>query len=345
VKTLLRISSANGGMLLLPVLIVSLAIVFSILSPVFFSISNLQQLLNDSSVLIILAVGEAMVIIARGFDLSIEGNMSLVSVATANIALHIGSAAGIGAGLIMGLVIGCVNGFLVARLAMSPLIVTLAAESILGSLAFIWTNGLPVFGLPDNFGWAATATVGPLPVPALLAILVFILAVTLSRSTPFGIHMYATGNNPSAARLSGLNPSRILFVTYAISGVLAAVAAVILTSRVDSGQPALAPGLSIQVLAAVFLGGVSLAGGRGSFFQVLWAVLLLEMLTNGLTLVGVQSYLQSVAAGAVLIAAITIQLFVSGGADQVRGAAFARLLNLTIRPPEAAEVTDSVSSG
>jgi ribose transport system permease protein len=340
----LRAVRGHAGALALPVLIVAVSLAFGILRPVFLTLDNGQQLLKDSSVVLILAVGQAIVVIAGGFDLSVGATMSVVSIAFATMALPIGTPAAIVAALLIGLAIGCANGILVARLHLSPFIVTVAVASILRSAAFIRTNGLPVFGMPDDFGWAATGLVGPLPLTGVLAILVFMTGVVLARGTPFGVHLYATGSNRGAARLSGLDPDRILFSVYAMNGVLAALAGIMLTSRVFSGQPNLAPGIEIQVLAAVFLGGVSLSGGRGSLSQVFCAVILLEVLTNGLTLVGVQSYLQQVVAGAVLIGAISIQRLFSRRDPANETGGRTRLLNVA-GSAEPRDVTDVLPGG
>jgi len=309
-RRLLIAARLHGAALSLPLLVLGLVLVFAVASPVFFSLDNLQQLLKDASALAILATGEALVVIAGGFDLSIGANMSVVSIVSASVAISYGTPAGIGAGLIAGLIIGAANGFLVAVLRMSPFIVTLAVQSILASLAFIWTNGLPVFGMSSDYAWAATGRLGPVPLSALVAAFVLTLLIGSARLTPFGVHVYATGSNATAARLSGLSPRRILLGVYTLNGVVAATAGIMLSSRVFSGQPALAPGIEVQVLAAVFLAGVSLAGGSGSLIQVLLAVILLQVLTNGLTLLGVQTYLQSIVAGVVLIFAIAVQHFV-----------------------------------
>jgi ribose/xylose/arabinose/galactoside ABC-type transport system permease subunit len=307
-KNWLRTIAARVNLLALPVAISVLVIIFASLTPVFLTVENFQELAKDGSVLAVLAFGQAMVVIARGFDLSIGGNMAVVSVAAATIAQQRGIAVTIAVGIMIGLLIGSLNGLLVAFLRMSPLIVTLAVLSALNSVTFIWTNGLPVYGMPDSFSWAGTSFLGPVPFTAAVAVAAFALVLFVMRLTPFGVHVYATGGNPSAARLSGLSPRRVLFSVFAINGALAGLAGIILSSRLNSGQPALGQqGIELQVLAAVFLAGVSLTGGRGNLSQVFFAVILLTVLTNGLTLVGVESYVQSIVSGIVLVAAISLQ--------------------------------------
>jgi ribose/xylose/arabinose/galactoside ABC-type transport system permease subunit len=298
----------RAGVLALPASVIVLLVAFSVLSPVFLTLANFQEIAKDGSVIAILAFGQAIVVIARGFDLSIGGNMAVVSIVTATLAQSHPLGVAIVVGIALGASIGALNGLLIAVLKMSSLIVTLAVLSGLNSIAFQRTNGLPVYGMPDSYGWAGSEFLGPIPIASAVAGLMFVVALTMMRSTPFGLHLYASGSNPTAARLSGLAPARLLFVVFVLNGAIASLAGIILSSRLNSGQPALGQqGLELQVLAAVFLGGISLAGGRGSLVQVLFAVVLLTVLTNGLTLVGIESYARSVVSGVVLVAAIALQ--------------------------------------
>jgi len=280
---------------------------FAVLRPVILSEDNLADVSRRGAVLAILATGQAMLVIARGFDLSIGASMAVGGILGATAALSYGTFAGLVVGVGFCVAIGVLNGTLVAVLGLSPLISTLAVMTALRSLALLMTNGLPVYGMPPDFAWAGQATIGPLPTVTAVALVVCAAAIAFLGWAPSGRHLYATGSNPVAARLSGLNPGRILFAAYVVNGLLTGIAGAILTSTLNSGQPNLALGTELQVLAAVFLGGVALEGGRGSLFQVLLAVSLLTILTNGLTLLGVQSYVQLAVSGAVLIVAVVLQ--------------------------------------
>jgi ribose transport system permease protein len=291
----------------LPVVIVLVVVVFAAIRPVFLSEGNIYDVSRRAGVLAILAVGQAMLVITGGFDLSISASMALGGVVGASVAIGQGTQAGILAALAVSVAVGLLNGVLVTRLRLSPLIVTLAMLTALRSIALVVTSGLPVYGMPADFGWAGTARIGIVSAAAAISAAVVVVCIAVMRLSPFGLHAYAAGSNPVASRLSGLNPSRTLALMYVINGLLVGIAGTILSSTVNSGQPNLADGMELQVLAAVFLGGVSIQGGRGSPIQVLLAVALLTLLTNGLTLVGVQSYVQLVVSGLVLIIAVSVQ--------------------------------------
>ena len=290
--------------LALPVVVVILGIYFTIESDVFLTDSNFQNIGKQSAALAILAFGQTLVVISRGLDLSVGAVVGLTSVAGSQIWQDAGPEAGIFTFLAVGLAVGTANGILIAGFRLSPLITTLGMLSVCRALALILSGGLPVSPMPSGFRTLGTDSLGPFPIPGLIAILVFVLCYVILRFTSFGVHIYSIGGNPRAARLAGINVRRGQLAVYAFNGLLAGLAGAILTSRVNSGQPLLGAGLELQVFATVFLGGVALTGGVGSLTGVFFGVLLIAVLGNGLNLTNVQSFYQDLIIGLVLILAI-----------------------------------------
>ena len=302
-------AAARTPELALPVVVVILGIYFTIESDVFLTDSNFQNIGKQSAALAILAFGQTLVVISRGLDLSVGAVVGLTSIAGAQVWQDAGPGAGLFTFLAVGLAVGTANGILIAGFRLSPLITTLGMLSVCRALALILSGGLPVSPMPGGFRTLGTESVElwgwiAIPIPALIAILIFALCYVILRFTSFGVHIYSIGGNPRAARLAGINVRRGQFAVYAFNGLLAGLAGAILTSRVNSGQPLLGAGLELQVFATVFLGGVALTGGVGSLTGVFFGVLLIAVLGNGLNLTNVQSFYQDLIIGLVLILAI-----------------------------------------
>jgi ribose transport system permease protein len=303
---------ANFG---LPLATLVMVIVYSIVSPDFLTPTNLLNLARQASPLMILACGEAFVILAGGFDLSIGSTVGLTSVVLALVMLQHGQAAATAAALLVGLVVGIANGVLVVKTHVSTFIVTLAMLSIGASLALTLTGGATVQNLPVSIAYIGYNSWGPLPIPLALAALVVVSGWVVLKWTRLGIQIYALGGNREAARLAGLRVDVLQIVVFAISGFCASVAGVILTSRVVTGQPTLGVGMELQAIAAVILGGVSLFGGAGSILGVVVGVIFIVVLDNGLILLGISSYTQGLVTGVALIAAVTLDRLLVRGTE------------------------------
>ncbi|WP_062227934.1 ABC transporter permease [Aureimonas frigidaquae] len=274
----------------------------------FFSISNIFNVLRQVSIVAILAVGMTFVILTGGIDLSVGAVMALAGTIAAGLIVNSGLPGGVAlaAGLALGLGIGLANGALVAWGRMPAIIVTLATMGMARGLALIYSGGYPVSGIPSWISWFGVGRVGMVPVPVIIMLVVYALAWVLLQRTAFGRHVYALGGNELAAQLSGVKTRRIKLAVYGISGLTAAIAALILTGRLMSGQPNAGVGFELDAIAAVVLGGTAIAGGRGLILGTLIGAILLGILNNGLNLMGINPYLQDVIKGGIILLAIYI---------------------------------------
>lgn len=284
--------------------IVVLVALFSYLQPLFARPGNLLTITRQGSEPALFAMGQAFAMIAGGFDLSIGAIAGLTSAVVAYAVLAFGLVPGIAAGILLGALIGLTNGTLIARYRLPPFIVTLGMLSFCRGIGYIITGGLPVLNLPREFAYlGGTGYVGPLAVATIIAATIFVVLYVLLTRSKFGYYVYAIGGDESAARLAGVNVGLVRTLVYVISGTLAAVVAVLLSSRVNSGQPSLGDGAELLSVAAVIIGGVRLRGGQGSLAGVMLGVILLAVLSNGLNLINMSSYVQLVAIGVIVMAA------------------------------------------
>jgi ribose/xylose/arabinose/galactoside ABC-type transport system permease subunit len=213
-----------------------------------------------------------------------------------------------------GLLVGLVNGLIIGYTAVTPFIVTLGMLSIVSGTALTLTNGDPIFELPDSwFFQLGIGFIGPVPMPVVVAAVVFALVWVLLNRTRYGTHVYAVGGNEQAAQLAGIPVARVKLSAYMLSGVSAAIGGIILTARVRSGQPLLGQGLELEAVAAVVIGGTSLFGGRGRLMGTIYGVLLVGMVRNGLDLLGVSTFIQRIVIGAATILAVLLTVLREGG--------------------------------
>lgn len=292
------------------VVFMAILVVMSFLSPFFLSANNFLNLLLASSTIGIVAMFTTMLMVGGGLDLSVGSTAALVGVVIAHTQTALGIWGAVGLGLLVGLLVGVINGLFVTRVGINPLITTLGMLSVTRGLAFVYSGGLtePV---PDAaFGQLGRGALGPIPNPVLLFVFLTVLTFFLMRFTTYGRAMFSIGGNPTASFLAGLPVKRYQMIAYTLSGFSAALAGVVLTSRLAAGAPQPTAFLELSVIAAVVLGGTSLAGGKGGIFGSLIGVLILGALSNGMTLLSVPSYYQQIAQGLVLLLAV--------GLDQVR---------------------------
>ena len=276
---------------------------FSVLTASFYQPANLVQIMLQSSINAIIAVGMTLVIMTRGIDLSVGSIVGLSSMVAADLASH-GVLLGIGAGLLTGLICGLVNGVLIAKLRLPDFIVTLGTLSVYCGAALIYTNGQPIYGLPASFRHAFAGRVAGLPTPVILALLIAGLAFFLVRYMVLGEQIIAVGGNEEAARLSGITIDRVKILVYLLSGLLSAVAGFVLIARIGAAEPIGGNGFELQAIGAAVIGGASLFGGVGNALGSLVGALTLGALQNGLTLLNVPSFWQFVASGIVVILAV-----------------------------------------
>jgi ribose transport system permease protein len=208
-------------------------------------------------------------------------------------------------GIVLGAVLGYINGIFVSYAKIPAIIVTLAMMEVARGAALLYTGGYPLSGLPASFAFIGQGSLfGIIPMPAVVMILVFIVAYVILNHLPFGRYIYAIGGNEEAVRLSGVKVRTIKIMIYLISGITASISGLIITSKLSSGQPMAGQGYELDAIAAVVLGGTSIAGGRGHIFGTLLGALLLGVLSNGLNLMNVSPYVQMVLKGVIIVGAI-----------------------------------------
>lgn len=297
---------------MLPLFIVAMAIVAGIIEPRFLSIDNLINLARQMVPLLILSLGQAYAIISGGLDLSLASVMSLAGVLGVLSMTSYGPFVGIAIMLATGMIMGLLSGFIVAYFRTSPLVVTLGMLSVAQALALILSGGVPIYdahpGYVQMIGFDSFLGV---PIMVWIGAITAIAGGLVLRHTVFGRHVYAIGSNVSAASKSGVNVKLNTMLVYGVSGLCAAIGAVVLTAWVGSAQPIAAPNLTLESLAAVVLGGVALTGGSGGIRQVFYGVLILSMLSNVMNMIGVSAYYQTLAIGVVIILAVIL--------DRLRG--------------------------
>ncbi len=296
------LQNEQAGLLLALIL---LCVVLSFLSPVFFTALNIKNVLRDAALVAIAGIGMVMVILLGEIDLSVgsvQAVAGIVAVAVLNSFSSVSVA--LAATLFAGACIGLINGLLITRAQINSLIATLGMMAILRGGAMVSTQAVSIQGAVDSFIEIGTGHLGPLPIPVLIAFLLLVLFFYVLHYTTFGRYVYAVGGNPQAARLSGLPVERIRIAVFVIAGLLAALSAFILASRLNSGQPNAGLGFELQVIAAVILGGISLTGGVGTLAGALIGILILTVLSNGLVLLNVSSFYHDIARGIVIILAV-----------------------------------------
>ena len=284
-----------------------LCVVLSVAAPNFLEFDNFTQIVVQSSVIGIAAVGATFVIITAGIDLSVGSAVALTGMLAALSMQGGGSGiVGILVALGAGLLIGAFNGLSTTFLGITPFIVTLAALSMGRGLTLAVSSGQTVFGFPPSFTFIGQEEFLGVSLLAWLTLVVFAVGYFVLSRTTFGHQVYAIGGNREAARLAGIPVRRVSFLVYAIAGLCAGLSAVVLTSRLNSALPSAANGLELQVIAAVVIGGTSLFGGRGNMLGTLVGVLLIGTLNNGLTLLNVPPFWVQFVQGVVIFLAVLV---------------------------------------
>ncbi len=298
--------------------LIILGLLIAIREPVFLSSANLINVINQSSINAIIAIGMTFVILSAGIDLSVGSILAFSGMVLGSV-IKLGGPDGImpmGLAIVLGLVAsmmtgiacGSVNGLFVVFGEMHPFISTLGMMSIARGFALMLTGGRPIFGYDPAFRWFGNGTIGPFPTQVVLCIVLYLFAWWVLKYTTLGRYTYAIGGNEEATRLSGINVGFYKIVIFAISGLMAAIAAIILTARLDSASPISGLGFELDAIAAVTIGGTSQRGGEGKIFGSLIGALIIGVLRNGLNLLNVSSYTQQVVIGFVIILAVMLDM-------------------------------------
>ena len=310
-------------------MLLAVCVVLAVASPVFATSGNLLNVALATSVTALLAAGQTFVIILAEIDLSVGAVLGFSAAITALTLRHQSTVTAIIVGLLVGAGAGLVNGLLVTKARMPSFIATLATMSVLGGLTLQLSQGNPIAVTDYDFQNIGQARLAGIPAPVWIMVLVFVGFGVLLARTRFGRYVYATGDNAEAARLSGIAVDRVKILAFVISGLLAALAGFIVSARLSTAEPTAGTGLELEAIAAVIIGGTSLAGGRGDLVGTIVGALILGVIDNGMNLLDVSPFLQSVVKGLVILFAVLLDR----NADVIRGW-FRR------RPPTAPAQTD-----
>ncbi|EIT7027665.1 ribose ABC transporter permease [Vibrio vulnificus] len=288
-----------------------LILVVSFLNPNFFTVDNILNILRQTSVNAIIAVGMTLVILTAGIDLSVGSVLALCGAFAASlVAMEVPVLIAVPTALLAGAALGAISGVIIAKGKVQAFIATLVTMTLLRGVTMVYTDGRPIStgftDTADAFAWFGTGYALGIPVPVWLMVIVFAAAWYLLNHTRFGRYVYALGGNESATRLSGINVDKVKIGVYAICGLLAALAGIIVTSRLSSAQPTAGMGYELDAIAAVVLGGTSLMGGKGRIMGTLIGALIIGFLNNALNLLDVSSYYQMIAKAAVILLAVMV---------------------------------------
>lgn len=289
--------------------LIVLCLILWIATPYFATSANLANVAEQSAIVGVIAVGMTFVILTGGIDLSVGSLVALAGVVI-GVALQQGLTitAAVCLGLLGSVIAGAVNGVMITRGGLPPFIATLGMMSVARGAALMLSDGRPISGFPQALRALATERLFGIPGPVMLMLALYSVAYVVLTRTVLGRYMYAIGGNEEATALAGVNVRLWKTVVYAISGLSAGLCAVLLLARLNSAQPIAGIGYELDAIAAVVIGGTSLLGGSGSVIGTLIGALIMSVLRNGLNLLGVSSYLQQVAIGVVIIAAVLIDM-------------------------------------
>lgn len=295
-------------------ILVVLAVVVSVLSDRFYQPGNVANVLRQISLVAIVGAAVTLVMVSGGLDLSVGGVLALSGVVSALLAASgVPLVIAFAVGVLAGGIVGAFNGVLVVWFRINPVIATLGTLYMSRGVANLLTDGVPVHQVPNGYSALGAGFVGPIPNPVIIMVIVVGALAIVGRFTILGRHAVAIGSNQEAARLSGIAVDRIRITLYVLVGIAAGLAGIILSSRLNSGQPTAGAGFEFDVIVAAVLGGTSLAGGEGSVLKTLVGALIIGVLGNGLNLLGVGIFWQTVVQGAVLVAAVAVDMALRDG--------------------------------
>lgn len=306
------------------IFLVLLMALFTLLAPRFLSSINLFNIVRQVSIYGIIAVGMTFIILTRGIDLSVGAIAALSGMVAAVVAKggiegqfmlfsdgrEIAWQWAALAAIITGGLAGALQGLIIARLTVPAFVVTLGGLTVFRGLTLMISNGSPVSGVDEAFGWWGRGMVGPVPVPVIVFALVAIIASLTLHFTRYGRSIYAIGSNPEAARLCGLNVKGVVTSVYALTGLFAGLGGFLLTARLNSAEAVAGNQYELYVIAAVVIGGTSLYGGTGSIWGTVIGTLLIGVLLNGLVILNISPYIQQLLIGIIIVAAVTFDIFI-----------------------------------
>jgi ribose/xylose/arabinose/galactoside ABC-type transport system permease subunit len=289
------------------VALVGVVLISAVLSPAFFKFSNVLNVLRAAAVLGIVSIGQTMVILGGGIDLSVGGVMGTVAIFISEFTggRNDNVAIAIPACLLIGVIVGWLNGLLITKRNIPPFVATLGMLIFVEGVRFAYTRGV-ISGRPAPFVRVLASIIGPVPIPVVIMVILAVIIGLVLKRTPFGRQLYATGGNREAARFSGINVERISTLTYVLCGLFAAIAGLLLSGYIGYGDRYLGRGFDLDSIAAVVVGGTSFAGGRGGIGGTLAGVLLLTALFNIVLILNLQIHYQLILKGIVIIGAVMV---------------------------------------
>lgn len=290
--------------------LIIMMVVFTIIEPIYISTGNILDIIEQSTINGLLAIGITLAIITGGIDLSVGSTFAIVLVCVGNFLLKgVNPVAAIALGLMIGFILGLINGLLIAKLKLQPFIATLGTMSIYRGIAYVITGGWPVLDIPESFRKiVAGGIVFNIPANILILFAFAIVCHIMLKHTKFGSYIYALGGNEEATRLSGVNVDINKILAYGVCGVGAALAGMVLLARLGTGEPAAGQGYELNAIAAAAIGGTSLAGGKGGVIGTLLGAILLSALKVGLIVVGVDTFWQYIATGVIIVIAAFFEI-------------------------------------
>jgi ribose transport system permease protein len=281
-----------------------LCILLSIITPGFLSWVNILNVLRQSSIIGIMAIGTTFVIIGGGFDISVGSTLVLTAAMCVGLQYYMHWGLAIVLVLIMGALIGLFNGFLAAKIHIPAIIATLGTMTIIRGLAYLYTGGYPLYVEAPDFAFIGTGYLGPIPFPVILLIIMVAFWQFILERTRLGRYTCALGGNKEAARLSGVQVDYYHILTFVVGGLMAAMSGVVYASRLLSVTPLAGQGYELDAIASTVIGGTSVSGGEGSVVRTLVGVLLLTIIANVFNLMGIHIYVQYVVKGAIILSAV-----------------------------------------
>ena len=310
-KMNMKLKKATFQSLITLGILVLIMIVLTILSKEFLTFVNITNVLRQVAIVIITGSAVTLLMISGNIDLSVGSTVALTGVLAASFAA---SGMGLWLAMILAMLVGCLvgafNGIMVTKLRITPVIATLGTLYVGRGLALIFCNGRSInVGLPLRYADLGRGFVGPFPIVLIFVVIIAGVFYFMERKTLLGKYSFAIGGNKTAAVLSGVNADSIVFVLYVLAGLLAGFSGVLLGSRLGAGDPNVGQGFEFDVIVAIVLGGTSLAGGEGSIIGMVIGALVVGFLGNGLNLLGVYSFYQSVFKGIVLVGAVLLDTF------------------------------------
>ena len=294
-------------------ILVVLTVIFSMGNPAFLKPSNILTILRQSCIMGILGMGEMSLIVVGGLNLSMGACVALTTVLLAVFTVNMGLPWGVAIliSVVINTVIGFLTGVIINKTKIIPMIGTLAISNLVSGVAYIICNGLPISGIPNSLKFFYQGSVGFMPMPIIIAAVIIIMGI-MFKFTYFGRQIFATGSNREAARLSGVNADKIFIAAYTICGFMCSIAGLLMLGRMGSGTANTANTVDMEVLSALVIGGVSMLGGEGKVTKAVGGFLLITMLTNGMTLNGVNEYVQKVVTGGVFLLSVVLDSYQHG---------------------------------